>query len=956
MDIKNIYFFDNYGYDLNLQWNKTHKVWEGNIYLPKVSVGLYANTNIYIMEKVGNEYVFPQGGDGDVITFKWDMSNKFVDEFFMFDFDDTYYGPNVYETSALQYTPNNGPEVNTLIVKRFEEYEVPLGGEDSDSESESVISTKPLPIHIAFSSPDKYDSTTFKRTLMVYYNSKKIAHLTFFAETVEEDERLKILNRNLGYKIKPSDTIIFKDSNINEPYPDYKLLNEKRKELMMEGHNIYPYIGSYKAIVNAIKFFGYENLNIVEYWRNVDYTSDNFGKIFMTSKYSLTNKETINVNGKQIPIPNNNYRKMNNISLVYTINHVTGKRDSLEIPIVEEDFKYTMEEVMIKLFALRRKLNEEFMPASSRIIEIIGEAVYFGLLRLMNIPYSASKDFDKKGKYVPSIKIFPSTDVFVPNETYISSNDSDSDVQFNDFEDYMNENMPEGFEYRTCYTNITDTRQFIEYIIEQGGTVDTIENPFYVNEDIPITNIEETSINTIMNDRVERNYTHDISPEYYEDYYNSISEGYTDEVEYEPNIDFERLHEALPSAKIILENTSFSEVRLGQLLDRFMDIDTDLTFGNLNIDYYGYDEIRWEVKFSDDQIDEDLRNIGVDYEFEHHTNNRIFDTDFRPMEGNQKIFVEVPYTGYYDVIMTFRNSTQTVTHIFKKVVKIEQFQPDIKGFYYDARELPENLQYDVSEYENFISDSSESDITASTNRYVDFIMSRISTMTTFATLERMRGLYEDSDSDSDSDDIIEGDQSMPIYGVGVNDDSDSDSENDYYEFISRPGPYGMNYENQPWVLYDNLNYDITTLKPNFKDARYIKNAVDVKPYTWFLLGFNETKITGVVNPVWKLTNLTTNETVEHKGRYFTLLLKKSGDYEVSVSFTDILGNKYSTSRVIVIVDENANYRLYERFKNDYDTMLELEDERNILLYSRFANLSTDAITRIDDEESESEDE
>ena len=37
-------------------------------------------------------------------------------------------------------------------------------------------------------------------------------------------------------------------------------LNEKRKELMMEGSNIYPYIGSYKAIINAIKFFGYENL------------------------------------------------------------------------------------------------------------------------------------------------------------------------------------------------------------------------------------------------------------------------------------------------------------------------------------------------------------------------------------------------------------------------------------------------------------------------------------------------------------------------------------------------------------------------------------------------------------------------------------------------------------------------------------------------------------------------
>jgi hypothetical protein len=57
------------------------------------------------------------------------------------------------------------------------------------------------------------------------------------------------------------------------------------------------------------------------------------------------------------------------------------------------------------------------------------------------------------------------------------------------------------------------------------------------------------------------------------------------------------------------------------------------------------------------------------------------------------------------------------------------------------------------------------------------------------------------------------------------------------------------------------------------------------------------------------------------------------------------------------VDENANYRLYERFKNDYDTMLELEDERSRILYSRFANLSTDATIRdIDYGDSESEEE
>ena len=58
-----------------------------------------------------------------------------------------------------------------------------------------------------------------------------------------------------------------------------KQLNEKRKELMIEGHNIYPYVGTYKAIINALKFFGYNNLSIVELWRNInpdDYDNDDY--------------------------------------------------------------------------------------------------------------------------------------------------------------------------------------------------------------------------------------------------------------------------------------------------------------------------------------------------------------------------------------------------------------------------------------------------------------------------------------------------------------------------------------------------------------------------------------------------------------------------------------------------------------------------------------------------------
>ena len=56
MNISKLQFFDSNGYNLNFDWNE-NGYWEGNIYLPKVSVGIYANTSIYILEKLDSSSV-----------------------------------------------------------------------------------------------------------------------------------------------------------------------------------------------------------------------------------------------------------------------------------------------------------------------------------------------------------------------------------------------------------------------------------------------------------------------------------------------------------------------------------------------------------------------------------------------------------------------------------------------------------------------------------------------------------------------------------------------------------------------------------------------------------------------------------------------------------------------------------------------------------------------------------
>ena len=125
MVVKNLEFFDKDGYNLNLNWNDIRGIWEGNIFFPRVSVGLYENTTIYVVERdtSDSDYTYPTG-EGNII-FQWDLSNQFVDEFFMFDFDEDY---EIKDTSSLTYTPYDGPLCEALIINRFDKHIIPLLG------------------------------------------------------------------------------------------------------------------------------------------------------------------------------------------------------------------------------------------------------------------------------------------------------------------------------------------------------------------------------------------------------------------------------------------------------------------------------------------------------------------------------------------------------------------------------------------------------------------------------------------------------------------------------------------------------------------------------------------------------------------------------------------------------------------------------------------------------------
>jgi len=242
-----------------------------------------------------------------------------------------------------------------------------------------------------------------------------ILRLELVGEVVGEDERLNVLLGNFGQEFYKEDAGILRDSDPEEPYPDYLLLNRKRKELLLQGSEIFPYIGSYKGLVNIIRFFGYQDLRIKEYWLNIQKSASNNLTAFQQNEALLNTikttpyGESILINNllddensgkyKQVEVygpksdgtfgikssleqifPSTAYKKTPLFGLFYDINEIVpDEEDIYGYPVTQDSFLFSPQEVLIKLFALKEKLKKDYLPLSAKIIDITGEGFYFSV-------------------------------------------------------------------------------------------------------------------------------------------------------------------------------------------------------------------------------------------------------------------------------------------------------------------------------------------------------------------------------------------------------------------------------------------------------------------------------------------------------------------------------------------------------------------------------------------------
>ena len=364
MNINNLRFFDKNGeaYNLELVTSGSSQYWYGADYFLPVSTALYDVSNLFVLEETNGSYHFPNLGTNGKFIARW-KSQKDSANFFLF--------------SVTAPTPTDD---NSYLNKLTE---LEISESDFGSSYNFTALKYPLQINVAFT-PDI--ERAYDRAIeLFWYNGStttKVAEIGFYGEGEDEDERFRVWLSNFGIKFNREDAEILKDYDLKEGLPDWQEVNHARKEILVNRDQIYPYVGTYKGLINLVNILGYRDvLKVKEYWQNVEKSSpyyQKFAQVDITDMMDdgiIQNLDLVNRNA-QIK-KGERFVKTEFLALVYQFSQPSGEYDDDGLPEVEFTTEFTVNEIFYKLNKMSEKLKNEILPINVAIKDIIGEFIYF---------------------------------------------------------------------------------------------------------------------------------------------------------------------------------------------------------------------------------------------------------------------------------------------------------------------------------------------------------------------------------------------------------------------------------------------------------------------------------------------------------------------------------------------------------------------------------------------------
>ena len=163
-----------------------------------------------------------------------------------------------------------------------------------------------------------------------------IGIIQFKTQVEDEDERYRTLFTNFGIPDPITYPNIFKEQDPEEEGTDWRLVNKKSKELFLMYDQIFPYVGTYKALFNAIRYLGYTDL-IFKEWYKIKDSNDKY-KYVALQNYDTSTGKAIPANLKKYGIEYgeyDRYMKINRLSMIYHLQEIEQNKAEERVPTAD---------------------------------------------------------------------------------------------------------------------------------------------------------------------------------------------------------------------------------------------------------------------------------------------------------------------------------------------------------------------------------------------------------------------------------------------------------------------------------------------------------------------------------------------------------------------------------------------------------------------------------------------
>lgn len=916
----NLRFFN--GLKTELPLVKVDDIWEGTIYLPVVSTQLYETVNLFILEDCvdenGNPSVnTPISPDGTITSFdfKWEPTQVDQSE------DIIMYGYSITDGNAFvqeKKTQSKELDAFSVITSQDSEYLKTLNANTNVA----------IQINIALSS---IKEGIHKRVLEIKAGASVIARIQVYGEVEGEDERLKVLLANLGNTLQDSDFLLFKSHDISEQAPDQVLMNQKRKELLLELHNIKPFVGTYKAILNAIDFFGYDKITLKEYWINVDKGENNFGKLHaIPVPNSSVRGEMIRKNLK-FEVPSSTKKKTSRFSLVYRLNEPDGTFDEWDIPNVKETFDYTPNEVIIKLYGLKSRLQKDYLPLEAKIIDITGEGDYFTQRNLNTWNVANPIGYFTEGHRI-KYQVFPNDrDLFIQDISNVLSPSLSHNIPANNYDAFLN--LAIGDEDTLTESQRTELKTAYRKFYE---TYHDRELHSY-NKDIPIgcpvildgvPSFDDVwdEANFVWDDAIDANANLKVNwDNWWKKWVYEIEwliEGPNEfkQVYRGPVDDYKQLPLNLPYAgSYTVEMRTYDlfghmsfyktkdlfEVKLKDLelygIYKWLDTDTKqrpLTWNSKTLDWNGSGGYWDFAQDNQTKVEDNIATLYLTLDRANYMHNEDDGIEFSTVSRYKDIYSDTGYsetTGPYQWDKsTFR--WKDTDHLWWEAMRVG---PDLSAsFKIDWIETGDTLRITHKDITTHAVTFGDHVITSGTPvNAADFagwqaIVAELeASVNPIISKFNYNGVFEDLNP-------------IPTPGIGVNDK--------FWYILCTGQEYSKTYDFETVEIIKAVNTSNAQISgevhtkhynPTWDDTRVFKNHATVDRSTHITISSDISKFPGAKNPKWTITNLSNPKMTDiyYNNMWLTYIFKEPGDYSIQLDVEDTYNNKNVIRRNMIKV-------------------------------------------------------